>query len=230
MIKSKVIIFTEGGEKIGFGHITRCIALSQAIEDKGYASELIVNADDSILDFIEDRNYQIFDWITEQGKLTGLIKDADFVIIDSYLAEKRIYDKISKITDGNLLMIDDCCRLEYPRGIVVNPSIYGDKLNYPQKDRVTYLLGKDYIILRKEFWEVPHKKINIEIKNILITFGRVKCGNLIDRIANFFKDNFKFRVHIVGSDSNKLSAKPEFFCQIDLKRAACLPSGRHNCF
>ena len=23
---------------------------------------------------------------------------------------------------------------------------------------------------------------------------------------------------------------PEFFCQIDLKRVACLPSGRHNCF
>ena len=31
----KVIILTEGGKKVGFGHITRCISLYQAFEEKG---------------------------------------------------------------------------------------------------------------------------------------------------------------------------------------------------
>ena len=52
----KITILTEAGGNIGFGHLTRCIALYQAIEEKGYSPELIVNGDESILDFIKIKN------------------------------------------------------------------------------------------------------------------------------------------------------------------------------
>ncbi len=44
----KVIILTEGGEKIGFGHITRGIALCEAFEEKCINPELLVDGDNSI--------------------------------------------------------------------------------------------------------------------------------------------------------------------------------------
>ncbi len=205
--KMKVVILTEGGNKIGFGHISRCIALCQAIEKEGYNPELMINADNNVSDFVKERNCQIFNWLAEQKKVIRLLEDASLVIIDSYLAEKPFYDRISQMTNGNLLMIDDCNRLDYPRGIVLNPSIYGDKLNYPSKEGVTYLFGKDYIILRKEFWEVPKKKINKEIKNILITIGRGQNSNLIDKIIDSLKDCHEFNFEVAGSNGGKLSAQ-----------------------
>ena len=36
----KVFILTEGGKDIGFGHITRCISLSEAFEEKGIYPEV----------------------------------------------------------------------------------------------------------------------------------------------------------------------------------------------
>ena len=91
----KVIILTEGGKNIGFGHITRCSALYQAFEEKGIIPEFIVNGDDSILDLLSDKRHQIFNWIEKKEYLFDYIKNADIVIIDSYLAEKDIYERIS---------------------------------------------------------------------------------------------------------------------------------------
>lgn len=219
----KVFILTESGDGIGFGHLTRCIALYQAIEKKGHSPELVINAGRSILNLIENNNYRLLNWIAEQEKLIYLIKNADFVIIDSYLAQKPLYDKISRITSGNLLMIDDFNRMEYPRGIVVNPSIYGDELKYPGKGGVTYLLGRDYIILRKEFWDVPKKKINKKIKKALITFGGSYKKDLAGKIAGFLKEKFGIRSDVVGNGGNKVSAKQ--MLKLMLEADICISGG-----
>ena len=39
----KVFIITEGGKNIGFGHITRCLSLYQAFEEKGILPKFIIN-------------------------------------------------------------------------------------------------------------------------------------------------------------------------------------------
>jgi len=42
----KVFIITEGGKNIGFGHITRCLSLYQAFEEKEIIPEFILNSDE----------------------------------------------------------------------------------------------------------------------------------------------------------------------------------------
>ena len=120
----KILFLTEGEEKIGFGHITRCIALCEAFEEKDINPALLVNGDNSILDLLRYKNFQRFDWIKNKEQLLPKIAQSDFIVIDSYLAEKSLYDKISEVTDGKMLMIDDYNRIDYPKGILVNPSIY----------------------------------------------------------------------------------------------------------
>ncbi|MFA5410261.1 MAG: UDP-2,4-diacetamido-2,4,6-trideoxy-beta-L-altropyranose hydrolase [Candidatus Omnitrophota bacterium] len=194
----KVILISEGGKNIGFGHITRCLALYQAFEERGTELEFIVNGDNSILDLLKDKYCQIFNWIKEKNKMTKLVSSSDMAIIDSYLADKSLYNSISKITNGRLVMIDDYNRLEYPKGIIVNPSIYGDKIVYPQKKGLTYLSGKDYVILRKEFWNVPGKKINKNIKKVMITFGGADEKDMTGKVLQFLKDNdFEFTKKVI---------------------------------
>jgi UDP-2,4-diacetamido-2,4,6-trideoxy-beta-L-altropyranose hydrolase len=219
----KVLILTEGGERIGFGHITRCVALCEAFKEKFINPTLLVNGDDSILGLLKYKNFEIYNWIKNKEKLFQDIVKSDFVVIDSYLAEKSMYDKISEVTGGKMLMIDDYNRIKYPKGIVVNPSIYGDKIDYLRKSDAIYFLGKDYILLRKEFWNVPERKISKKVKNVLITFGGMNRYNLVNKIANFLKEKFNIKIYIVNTKFNKLTAKE--MLSLMLESDVCISGG-----
>lgn len=185
----KVFIITEGIKNTGFGHITRCLSLYQAFEERGIKPKFIINGDNDIECLLKDVNYQIFNWLDEGNKLFETVKDTDIAIIDSYLADISVYDTLSELVKLSVY-IDDNERLNYPKGIVVNGSIYAEELNYPRKDGVIYLLGTKYTPLRKEFWEVPEKKIKEKIESIMITFGGDDAKNMTPKILAFLNDEY----------------------------------------
>ena len=90
----KVFIITEGGKNISFGHITRCLSLYQAFEERGIKPKFIVNADNNVEYLLKQVNYQIFSWLDEKNKLLEMLKDADIAVIDSYLADISLYNKL----------------------------------------------------------------------------------------------------------------------------------------
>jgi len=183
----KTLILTEGGRNIGFGHITRCIALSQGFAEKNIDTEFIVNGDDTILNLLKGKKYQILNWLSGKSKLLELIKKADFIIIDSYLADQFFYKKISELFEGRIVMLDDYQRIRYPKGIVVSSSIYADKLKYLHRKGTTHLLGEDYIILRKPFWKVPKKLLNRKVKNIMVVLSGMGYKELVEEIVLYLR-------------------------------------------
>ncbi len=185
----KVFIITEGGKNIGFGHITRCLSLYQAFQERGILPEFIINGDNNIEYLLKDVNYQIFNWLDEKSKLFEKVKDADIAIIDSYLADISVYNTLSELTKLSVY-IDDNKRLDYPDGVVVNGNIHAEKIDYPKKDGIIYLLGTKYTPLRKEFWEVPKKEIKDKIESIMITFGGDDARNLTPKIMNLLNKEY----------------------------------------
>jgi len=159
----------------------------------------IINGDESINQLIKDKNFILFDWVKDSNKLFEEISGADIVIIDSYLAIHSIYEKISQIVKIPIF-IDDNLRLDYPSGIIINGSVFAKKLNYPDAQGVVYLLGSEYLMLKKEFWNVLVKKINKDLKKIMITFGGEDIRNLtlgiLKKLINSFP-NIKKKV-IIG--------------------------------
>ena len=217
----KAIILTEAGSTIGFGHLTRCIGLYQGLKEKKIHTEIIVNADSSTNHLLKGINHKRINWLKNSEIIFKKLESIDIVIIDSYLADLDFYKKVSEIVKIPVY-IDDYKRLDYPKGVVINPSIYGNKLNYPKKDGINYLLGKDYIILRKEFWQIPKKKINKKIKNVLITFGGMNHQKLAKKIAKHLKNKFNFNTYIVEPNKN-LSAKD--MLKLMLKVDLCISGG-----
>ncbi|NQT30300.1 MAG: UDP-2,4-diacetamido-2,4,6-trideoxy-beta-L-altropyranose hydrolase [Candidatus Saganbacteria bacterium] len=210
----KILILTEGGKNKGLGHIARCTALYQIFGEKGANPELIINGDNTLLYLLKDKNYQIFNWLKEKQRLFKIIAEADSIVIDSYLAPKSFYNKISQVFSGQLIMLDDLNRLKYPRGIVINPSIYGDTLNYPQNDEIIYLLGRDYIILRKPFWSVPRKQARKRVKNILIAFGGTEQNGFLNKLLEYLSKNYPdFNYHLVASN---FYPKPDLCLKLNL--------------
>jgi UDP-2,4-diacetamido-2,4,6-trideoxy-beta-L-altropyranose hydrolase len=183
----KVFILTEGGNNNGFGHITRCLSIYQVLETKNIPVELILNADQTVIDLIKGKNVRFLDWSAKESVLFDLIKDTDIVFIDSYLAKLDLYQKIQKIA-GLTVCIDDNNRLTYPEGVVVNGNIYAEDLDFPPVNK--YLLGPQYIPLRDAFLNVPEKVINDRVSNVLITLGGNDTVNIIGKITELLNNRF----------------------------------------
>jgi len=185
----KGFILTEGSRNIGFGHVTRCLSLYQAFEERRIRLKFFVNGDDSIVELIENTDYKIINWIREDELILKEMEGADLAVIDSYLADKEFYENISR-TVKVPVYIDDNKRVDYPRGIVVNGNIHATDLSYLTKEGVTYLLGTRYTPLRKEFWKVPKKEIKDRVKSIMVTFGGDDIRNMTPKVLKLLSENY----------------------------------------
>ena len=195
-MNKKVLILTEGGRGIGFGHVTRSIALLQGFRQKGCNPKILANTDKTTDNLFCGLNWTRLNWLEERDKLSKHLKGVDILIIDSYLAGISFYNKVSKLV--NLpVYIDDNKRLNYPRGLVINPSIYGDSFDYPSKKDRNYLLGRDYVILRKQLWDTPPKTIKKKVKNVLIAFGGTNNSKLIRRLITHVKKKFNLNCYTI---------------------------------
>jgi len=195
----KVCIITEGSAKLGFGHISRCTSLYQAFEEKKIIPNFIINGDD-IASSMEVKNYFILDWVKNESALIKQIKNSEIAIVDSYLAGFPIYEKI--VENVKLaVFIDDNMRINYPDGIVINGNVHALELNYYKRPGIEYLLGSQYSMLKKDFWDIPLRSVDNEIKTILITLGGSDLRNLTPKILKLLTDEFPeiFKKVIIGS-------------------------------
>lgn len=195
---NRVIIFTEGGDNIGFGHITRCSALYEELLERKIETIFVVYGK-NIEDILKGKNYINQDWKDKEFLQNFLRKD-DYIIIDSYLADLDIYEYISSNT-SKCMYIDDNNRLKYPKGIILNPVLYED-LEYNTTNPI--LRGKDYIIVRKEFLE-EMKSLEKEY-DILITLGGTDIRNLTPKLIEILKEidlNLKIAIVIGKAFDNK---------------------------
>lgn len=180
---------TEGGKDIGFGHITRCKSLCQAFEKNGIIPTFITNNNKAVKDLLKDKNHHIFNWSEEQDELFGIIKNADIVIIDSYLADINLYRKVSEIIKVPVYF-DDNMRLDYPKGVIVNGNIFAEELNYPTRDEIAYLLGCRYLPLRREFWENTEKEVRWNIKTVMVTFGGDDARSMTPKVLRLLAKEY----------------------------------------
>lgn len=199
-----VYILTEGGQKYGFGHISRCVALTEALQDisNNITIKFIIDADNSVMNFFSGiENVQLKKWQTIPEEITELFSNEDIIIIDSYIAPKSFYNSIAR-TGCLCVYIDDYNRIDYPKGIVVNATVNAETIPYKRTFGSKYLLGVEFAYLRKEFRTNIKRKVNKDIKNIIISFGGNDFRNLFIPVIDSLKKH-KFSKTILITDAMK---------------------------
>jgi UDP-2,4-diacetamido-2,4,6-trideoxy-beta-L-altropyranose hydrolase len=185
----RALILTEGGDDIGFGHITRCIALYQGFKERNVHVEMIVNGKGIEKELFGSLAFNVFDWLKERNRFFGMIDRADMVIVDSYLADAEFYKRLSE-TVNTAVYMDDNKRVDYPAGVVINGGIYAEELDYPRKKEIRYLLGTKYLALRKDFWNAPERVVRNRAECMLITFGGDDARNMTPKVLKIAVDKY----------------------------------------
>lgn len=185
----KPLIITEAGNNIGFGHLTRCISLYEAFEERGVVPVFAVNSDNTVEGLLKGKDYQLFNWLQDRDGLSELLKYSSITIIDSYVADPAFYRYLSEAA-RILVCIDDTNRIDYPKGVVINGSIYAENLSYPNSADIRYFLGSRFTPLRKQFWDMRKKRIKENIKNIMVTFGGDDSKDMEPRVLKFLNKKY----------------------------------------
>lgn len=202
----RVLFLTEGGDKIGLGHLSRCAALGQAIRSQNSAVDVryLVKGDKKALGFIRDQGIEpvLSDWTRDGGIGRSLPSKCHTVIIDSYQAPARVYSQIfAARPKPRVIAIDDYDRIRYTADAVISPSIYGDRIAYVAHEgiKAEYLAGKKYVIVRKEFRDIRPRGPRKQIKDVLVTFGGISKRSFVNSLLGRLSGSAPgMRFHVVA--------------------------------
>ena len=184
-----ILFRADGNPQVGSGHIMRCLSLAVAFQDDGQAV-VFVTADDCFQAAIRKRGYECIVLHTEYDhmedelpELLPVLQDIRprCVLLDSYFVTPDYMAAVKR--EAPLVYIDDLNAFDYPADLVVNYTLYGGKLAYPQNKR--YLLGPKYALLRREFRNVPQQHAKEQVKDVLLTTGGADSEHVALRCVQY---------------------------------------------
>jgi len=185
-MRKSVLILTECGAEIGFGHLTRCRSIAAVFALNGYQTKLAVQADGVQL----EANEQLIRWRERGAAFEEAVCNADIVVVDSYIASETLVGTIQGM-NSQTVVVDDYLHRSYTRGVVVDWTVGAEANAYPHRESPTrYLLGTQYCALRPPFWTLSNRAFKAYPERILVTLGgrdirRLTCP-LVRQLAKCF--------------------------------------------
>ncbi|HAZ10370.1 MAG TPA: hypothetical protein DCY56_04615 [Candidatus Omnitrophica bacterium] len=193
--KKHVLFRADGSNKLGTGHIMRCLTFAHWLKKNGVPSVLVTkDYDRNIVDLSRSFNCKV-EMISgaysfkEDANITNALADryrADVIISDmnnadtltrvkeyiEYLEILKNDNKFSIVIDG---FGSECisAKTRIPSDITVIPYFGSEDGIYMGRDKTQYLLGSKYFIFREEFIKVTKikRKIKKNANNVLVTMG-----------------------------------------------------------
>jgi CMP-N-acetylneuraminic acid synthetase/spore coat polysaccharide biosynthesis predicted glycosyltransferase SpsG len=170
----RIVLRTDGDEKMGLGHIYRALTLASRI----FNHQVVFLTDGSKelgARKLKEHNYPVLTFRNKTGPFEMLKKLKADIIVNDILDTDRKY--ISRLKNQGLFVVnfEDMGEGAELADIVIN-ALYE---NGPPADNHYY--GYRYLCLRDEFHIFPPPEVRDKVKNILITFGGVDENNLTIR-------------------------------------------------
>lgn len=175
-----VVFRADGNERIGTGHVMRCLSIADAFTRRGETS-LFVTADSAMEAVIRQRGYEVrvlgsaYDCMEKELPGMGELLHAcrsDTIVVDSYYVTDTYLRGLKAC--GTVAYLDDRAAFAYPVDILINYNAFGPEVDYGtlyQEKPPRLLLGVGYAPLRKAFCAVEKRTQPLHCRDILISTG-----------------------------------------------------------
>ncbi len=183
----KIIFRVDGNNKIGLGHITRCIALAEMINAEYNCSFAIMQPEQSLANQVTIAGCDVFP--LENSSLTAFLdclKGNEIVVLDGYKFDEVYQDRI-KEKGCKLVCIDDLSQQHFKADVIINHALTASAEQYSKEEYTKVLVGNKYVLLRKEFLGIPqnqkhqkHQKFDIPF----VCLGGADKDNLSFKVAS----------------------------------------------
>jgi UDP-2,4-diacetamido-2,4,6-trideoxy-beta-L-altropyranose hydrolase len=211
-----IVIRADASAQIGTGHIMRCLSLAQEWQDRGgKAIFVLANKSPALEARLLSEKMIVLYLSFEAGSDEDAHQTVDFirqfaaqwVVVDGYHFGAA-YQTVIKDFGTRLLFIDDYGHTDhYFADLVLNQNISANQDLYINREPYTkLLLGTEYALLRREFWQWRdwQREVNPIASKILITLGGSDPDNVtlkvIQALDRLNRNNLEVIVVIGGSN------------------------------
>lgn len=192
-MKQTLYIRVDMNQTIATGHVMRCLSIAEAARDEG-ADAVFILADTQAEELIQSKQFRTIvlnsTWNDLEKELPDLLdliakENIETLLVDSYYVTENYLEALNHAT--SVAYIDDLNSFHYPVDTLIAYANYWKKMNYEKNyPNTKLLLGCDYVPLRREFQNLPPKRIRENVENLLIlTGGSDNLGiseNILDHI------------------------------------------------
>ena len=180
-----VVIRVDGSNRIGTGHVMRCIALAQALQRRRQRATFVTRTDG---DPLLHRMARVGDIVrlegpqwTDADATIAIAKDvgAVWVVIDGYDFTEKFRALIRR-SGLRTLYIDDLAEGRFESDVVLNQNLYADERDYRRARHTQLLLGPRYALLREEFASALPAREERDFQGrprVLVTLGGADPAN-----------------------------------------------------
>lgn len=177
------MIRADASAEIGAGHVMRCLALAQAWQDAGgRVTFALASGVSQVGKRLQSERMEL----AEIGAVPGSADDsaltnevcrklsASWLVLDGFHFSRDYRESVRRGPE-HLLLLDDLGEsAPYECDVVLNTNPYASEQMYPHgQERVRFLLGPKYALLRREFLARPRQRSEVAdtARRVLITFG-----------------------------------------------------------
>jgi UDP-2,4-diacetamido-2,4,6-trideoxy-beta-L-altropyranose hydrolase len=199
----RVVIRADAGPQIGAGHLMRCLALAQALQDRGGRARFVMSVSAEALEgrIVAEglaASRLACPTATEEDlqQTIALAQEdaADWVILDGYRFGANFQEGL-RAAGLRLMVIDDFGQAgRYAARVIMDQNLTAREESYRQRDTgAQLLLGLKYALLRREFrsWSAWTRDIPPVARRVLVTLGGatpdegiVRCLEAIEHIPD----------------------------------------------
>ncbi len=187
-----VLFRCDGGDAIGLGHVSRCLALAEAIDECGVGSVFLGNFGPSAQRLMTDARFAWEAAEAETGSPTDLLavqaavvrRGAGVVVLDSYSLTS---DYLGRLNGGGaaVLVVDDFAALpEYPCWAILNPTVCAKQFSYGHAGQARFL-GPECLLVRRSLRQLRPRAVppTDRVRRVLVTIGGFDRYDLTGRVV-----------------------------------------------
>lgn len=203
----KIIFRVNASNKIGTGHVMRCLALANACRNFGAKTQFIGNIEDEILVQRIFSNHHEFISLHSGGSCgwpASMDDNFGWVVLDGY--DFNSCDQLDIKKKGHkLLVVDDMAHLDkYYADIILNQNFSAESSRYHSKFNAQLLMGPKYALLRQEFLGRSKPLRDANGRHLLITLGGSDPDGVIFRILDALEliDQIGLEIKVIAGSSS----------------------------
>ena len=186
---SKIFFRADGYQKIGIGHISRCLALADILRDRFKITFACQKRDGNVLNMVRNEDIELIelpienDYEKDAENLKEYLNKNTILVLDGYNF-REAYQLVVKPHCFKLVCIDDIHIYHFYADVIINHSEHAKYIEYSCEPYTKLYLGGEYALLRKPFLEHASFERDFEkhIENILVCMGGADPGNQTLRI------------------------------------------------
>lgn len=189
----KIVIITDGNNKLGMGHIYQSIVLADNLKNKTNDKieiSFMTKSDGSITNLITKTGYTVYHLQDDESIFSALKNEKpDRIIFDKLDVSPELACKIKKELNVKLIILNNLTKANEFADVTVLADIGSNFENIIKKDNITkkvQFFGPKYWLLRPEFYEFKKRKKQPikSVKKIMLIFGGSDPSNLSSAVLN----------------------------------------------